>query len=59
MVSAADPTAVNLSFLDRSRYFFFQIAPHLSSQGLLMKVCILQEIFALTGNVLRSSYPND
>jgi hypothetical protein len=27
------PTAVNLSFLDRSRYFFFQIAPHLSSQG--------------------------
>jgi hypothetical protein len=24
------PTAVNLSFLDRSRYFFFQAAPHLS-----------------------------
>jgi hypothetical protein len=28
------PTAVNLSFLDRSRYFSFQLAPHLSSQGL-------------------------
>jgi hypothetical protein len=22
------PTAVNLSFLDRSRYFFFQVDPH-------------------------------
>jgi hypothetical protein len=28
------PTAVNLSFLDRSRYFFIQVALHLSSQGL-------------------------
>jgi hypothetical protein len=28
------PAVVNLSFLDRSRYFFFQVAPHLSSQGL-------------------------
>jgi hypothetical protein len=28
------PTAVNLSFLDRSRYFFIQVAPHLFSQGL-------------------------
>jgi hypothetical protein len=27
------PTAVNLSFLDRSRYFFFPVASHLSSQG--------------------------
>jgi hypothetical protein len=26
-------TAVNLSFLDCSRYFFFQVAPHLSSRG--------------------------
>jgi hypothetical protein len=25
--------AVHLSFLDRSRYFFFKIAPHLSSRG--------------------------
>jgi hypothetical protein len=25
---------VNLSFLYQSRYFFFQVAPHLSSQGL-------------------------
>jgi hypothetical protein len=28
------PTAVNISFLERSRYFFFQVAPHLSSQEL-------------------------
>jgi hypothetical protein len=28
------PTVGNLSFLDRSQYFFFQVAPHLSSQGL-------------------------
>jgi hypothetical protein len=28
------PTVVKLSFLDRSRYFFFQVALHLSSQGL-------------------------
>jgi hypothetical protein len=27
-------TAVNLGFLDRSRDFFFQAAPHLLSQGL-------------------------
>jgi hypothetical protein len=27
------PTAVNISFLDRSRYFFFQMAPLLCSQG--------------------------
>jgi hypothetical protein len=28
------PTVVNLSFLERSCCFFFQVAPHLSSQGL-------------------------
>jgi hypothetical protein len=28
------PTVVNLSFLGRSRYFFFQVASHLSSQEL-------------------------
>jgi hypothetical protein len=27
------PTAVNLRFLDRSRYFFIQVAPQLSSWG--------------------------
>jgi hypothetical protein len=26
-------TAINLSFLDWSHYFFFQVAPHLSSRG--------------------------
>jgi hypothetical protein len=27
------PMTFNLSFLDRSRYFFFQVAPHLSTRG--------------------------
>jgi hypothetical protein len=27
------PTAVNLGFLDRSHYFFIQVAPQLSSRG--------------------------
>jgi hypothetical protein len=27
------PTAVNLSFLGRSRYFFFEVVPHLSSRS--------------------------
>jgi hypothetical protein len=27
------PTAVNLGFLDRSHYFFIEVAPQLSSQG--------------------------
>jgi hypothetical protein len=27
------PTAINLGFLDRSRYFFIQVAPQLSSRG--------------------------
>jgi hypothetical protein len=30
---SGSPMAVNLSFLDRSRYFFFQVAPRLSSRG--------------------------
>jgi hypothetical protein len=28
------PTVVNFSFIEGSRYFFFQVAPHLLSQGL-------------------------
>jgi hypothetical protein len=28
-----NPTTVNLSFLDLSRYFFFQVASHLTSRG--------------------------
>jgi hypothetical protein len=33
VVSAADPYGHNLGFLDRSRYFFFQVAPQLYSLG--------------------------
>jgi hypothetical protein len=32
-----NPTAVNLSFLDQSSYFFFQVAPHLSIHPLLLR----------------------
>jgi hypothetical protein len=32
------PTANRLGFLDRSRYLFIQIAPHLSSQGRVQPV---------------------
>jgi hypothetical protein len=33
VVSATDPPVVSLGFLDRSRYYFFQVAPQLSSRG--------------------------
>jgi hypothetical protein len=33
MVSVTDPYGRNLDFLDRSRYFFFQVAPQLYSRG--------------------------
>jgi hypothetical protein len=33
VVSAADPYGRNLGFLDRRRYFFFQVAPQLYSRG--------------------------
>jgi CBS-domain-containing membrane protein len=32
VVSVADPYGRILGFLDRSRYFFFQVAPHLYSR---------------------------
>jgi hypothetical protein len=33
VVSVTDPYGRNLGFLDRSRYFFFQVAPQLYSRG--------------------------
>jgi hypothetical protein len=33
VVTATDPYGRNLDFLDRSRYFFFQVAPQLYSWG--------------------------
>jgi hypothetical protein len=33
MVSATDPHGHILGFLDRSRYYFFQVAPELYSRG--------------------------
>src|SRR5215471_11420932 len=33
VVSATVPPAVNLCFLDRSRYFLIQVAPQLTSRG--------------------------
>jgi hypothetical protein len=35
VVSVTDPYGSNLSFLDRSSYFFFQVAPQLYSRGWL------------------------
>jgi hypothetical protein len=33
MVSVTDPYGRNLGFVDRNRYFFFQVAPQLYSRG--------------------------
>jgi hypothetical protein len=33
VVSVTDPYCRILDFLDRSRYFFFRVAPHLYSRG--------------------------
>jgi hypothetical protein len=33
VVSVTDPYGCNLGFLDRSCYFFFQVAPQLYSRG--------------------------
>jgi hypothetical protein len=33
VISAAEPYGRNLGFLDRSRYYFFQLAPQLYSRG--------------------------
>jgi hypothetical protein len=33
VVNATDPHGRNLGFLDRSRYYFFQVAPQLYSRG--------------------------
>jgi hypothetical protein len=33
VVSVTNPYGRNLGFLDRSRYFFFQVAPQLYSRG--------------------------
>jgi hypothetical protein len=33
VVSAANPQGRNFDLLDRSRYYFFQVAPQLSSRG--------------------------
>jgi hypothetical protein len=33
VVSAMDPHGRTVSFLDRSRYYFFQVAPQLYSRG--------------------------
>jgi hypothetical protein len=46
------PTVVNLSFLDRSRYFSFKVAPHLASRGRVDPVSdpLLRRKFGSHGN---------
>jgi hypothetical protein len=58
MVGAADPPmTVNLSFVDRSCYFFFQVAPHLSSQGCVDPVpdSLLLRKSGTTGNQINNN----
>jgi hypothetical protein len=49
------PTVVNLSFLDRSRYYFFHVTPHLSSRGCVDPVPdpLLQRKSGSAGNRIR------
>jgi hypothetical protein len=57
MVSAVDPYGCNLDFLDRSHYFFFQVAPQLYSRGWVVPVSdpLLLRKSGSTGNRTRTS----
>jgi hypothetical protein len=59
VVSVTDPRGHNLGFLDRSRYFFFQVAPHLYSRGWVDPVPdpLLLRKFGSAGNRNRASGP--
>jgi hypothetical protein len=48
VVAQRIPTAVNLGFLDRSRYFFIQVAPQLSSRYTVLKKFVLLIQFILS-----------
>jgi hypothetical protein len=52
MVSVMDPYSRILGFLDRSRYFFFQVAPQLYSRGSMDPVAdpLLLRISGSSGN---------
>jgi hypothetical protein len=57
VVSMTDPYDGILGFLDRSRYFFFQVAPQLYSQGWVNPVPdpLLHWTFGTAGNRTRTS----
>jgi hypothetical protein len=38
VISVTDPYGHNLGILDRSHYFFFQVVPHLHSEGSVVPV---------------------
>jgi hypothetical protein len=65
VVSVTDPYGRILAFLDRSRYFFFQVAPRLYSRGwvdhvpdslLLRKSCSAANRIRASGSVARNSW---
>jgi hypothetical protein len=53
------PTAVNLDLVDRSRYFFIEMAPQLSSRGWVGPVpnplVVLGIELGISGSVVRNS----
>jgi hypothetical protein len=57
MVSVTDRYGRILGFLDRSRYFFFQVAPQLYSRGLVDPIPdpLLLRKSGSTGNRIQSS----
>jgi hypothetical protein len=57
VVSVTDPYCSNLGFLDRSRYFFFQVAPKLYSRCWMYPVPdpLLLRKFGSAGNRTRTS----
>jgi hypothetical protein len=61
VVSATDPYVRILGSLDRSRYFFFQVAPQLYPRGLVDSVPdpLLLRKSGSAGNRARTSGDND
>jgi hypothetical protein len=57
VVSVTNPYGRNLAFLDRSRYFFFQVAPQLYSRGRVdpVSVPLLLRECGSAGNRTRTS----
>jgi hypothetical protein len=55
VVSSTDPYGRILGFLDRSRYFLFQVAPQLYSRGWVDLVAVLLRKSGSAGNQTQTS----